>query len=90
MLSLCMIARDEAQFLDQCLTSVNGLVDEIIVVDTGSTDDTIGVAATGVVLVTPAVSARARSTVMRFARVSTFVTYHGPPERPRPRRWPCV
>ena len=39
-----MIARDEAGFLDQCLASVSGLVDEIIVVDTGSTDDTLDVA----------------------------------------------
>ena len=35
-----MIARDEADFLAQCLQSVQGLVDEIVVVDTGSTDDT--------------------------------------------------
>ena len=43
-LSLCMIARDEAAFLDQCLGSVRGLVDQIVVVDTGSTDDTAQVA----------------------------------------------
>ena len=42
-LSLCMIARDEADFLDRCLHSVQGLVDEIVVVDTGSTDDTASV-----------------------------------------------
>ena len=29
-LSLCMIARDEADFLAQCLESVQGLVDEIL------------------------------------------------------------
>lgn len=44
LLSLCMIARDEASFLDMCLASVEGLVDEIVVVDTGSQDDTIEVA----------------------------------------------
>ena len=43
-LSLCMIARDEAAFLGQCLQSVAGLVDEIVVVDTGSSDDTVTVA----------------------------------------------
>ena len=32
-LSLCMIARDEADFLDRCLASVKGLVDEIVVVE---------------------------------------------------------
>src|SRR5206468_12725392 len=39
-LSLCMIARDEENNLARCLESVRGIVDEIIVVDTGSTDDT--------------------------------------------------
>ena len=43
-LSLCMIARDEAVFLDQCLQSVQGLADEIVVVDTGSMDETLQVA----------------------------------------------
>ncbi|MBT4539404.1 glycosyltransferase [Candidatus Woesearchaeota archaeon] len=39
-LSLCMIVKDEEMFLEQCLNSVKGLVDEIIIVDTGSTDNT--------------------------------------------------
>ena len=39
-LSLCMIVKNEERFLEQCLNSVKGLVDEIIVVDTGSTDNT--------------------------------------------------
>lgn len=39
-LSLCMIVKDEAMFLPRCLASVRGVVDEIIVVDTGSTDGT--------------------------------------------------
>ena len=43
-LSLCVIAKDEGPFLAQCLASVTGLVDEIVVVDTGSSDDTIAVA----------------------------------------------
>jgi glycosyltransferase involved in cell wall biosynthesis/lipopolysaccharide biosynthesis regulator YciM len=43
LLSLCVIARDEGVFLDACLTSVEGLVDEIVVVDTGSQDDTLDV-----------------------------------------------
>lgn len=38
--SLCMIVRDEAETLDRCLDSVAGLVSEIVVVDTGSSDDT--------------------------------------------------
>ncbi len=39
-LSLCMIAKDEERHLQTCLDSVRDLVDEIIVVDTGSTDAT--------------------------------------------------
>ena len=38
--SLCMIARNEAATLSRSLGSVAGLADEIIVVDTGSDDDT--------------------------------------------------
>jgi len=43
-ISLCLIARDEAENLPRCLGSVRGLVDEIVVVDTGSTDRTVEVA----------------------------------------------
>lgn len=43
-ISLCMIARDEADQIGQCLRSVRGLVDEIVVVDTGSRDRTVEIA----------------------------------------------
>ncbi|HEY3365237.1 MAG TPA: glycosyltransferase [Symbiobacteriaceae bacterium] len=43
-LSLCLIAKDEADMLPRCLGSVAGVVDEIILVDTGSTDGTPSVA----------------------------------------------
>jgi Flp pilus assembly protein TadD len=39
-LSLAMIVKNEAEHLGHCLDSVRGLVDEIIVVDTGSSDGT--------------------------------------------------
>ncbi|MCS7030374.1 MAG: tetratricopeptide repeat protein [Gloeomargarita sp. SKYG116] len=42
--SLCMIVRDEAPCLPTCLASVRDVVAEIIVVDTGSTDDTVAIA----------------------------------------------
>ncbi|GAC1403293.1 MAG: hypothetical protein NVSMB64_04740 [Candidatus Velthaea sp.] len=42
--SLCMIVRNEERFLRACLESVHGLVDEICIVDTGSTDGTIAIA----------------------------------------------
>ena len=44
MLSLSMIVRDEAERLATCLRSVQGFVDEMVVVDTGSSDDTVAIA----------------------------------------------
>ncbi len=44
LISLCMIVKDEEENLPGCLESVRGLVDEIIVVDTGSADKTVGIA----------------------------------------------
>ena len=38
--SLCMIVRNEEDVLGRCLESVKDIVDEIIIVDTGSTDKT--------------------------------------------------
>lgn len=40
-LSLCMIVKDEEEFIERCLSSVKGVVDEMIIVDTGSSDRTI-------------------------------------------------
>ena len=42
--SLCMIVKDEQKHLAQCLDSVKPIVDEMIIVDTGSTDRTIDIA----------------------------------------------
>lgn len=39
-ISLCMIVKDEEAVLKRCLDSICGLMDEIIIVDTGSTDRT--------------------------------------------------
>ncbi|WP_284644780.1 glycosyltransferase family 2 protein [Paenibacillus silviterrae] len=43
-ISLCMIVKNEEAILDRCLSSVEGIVDEIIIVDTGSTDGTVDLA----------------------------------------------
>ncbi len=43
-LSLCMIVKNEEAHLAKCLRSVRDIVDEMIVVDTGSTDKTMDIA----------------------------------------------
>jgi tetratricopeptide (TPR) repeat protein len=43
-ISLCMILKNEEKFLPGCLRTAKDLVDEIIVVDTGSTDRTMEIA----------------------------------------------
>ncbi len=43
-ITLCMIVRNEEENLSRCLNSVRDVVDEIIVVDTGSTDATVSLA----------------------------------------------
>lgn len=39
-ISLCMIVKNEEKVIERCLRSVKNLIDEIIIVDTGSTDKT--------------------------------------------------
>ena len=45
-ISLCMITKNEEHCIASCLSSAQPLVDEMIVVDTGSTDNTISIATT--------------------------------------------
>lgn len=44
LLSLCMIVKNEEIYLPQCLDSVKDVVDEMVIVDTGSTDATPNIA----------------------------------------------
>ena len=44
LISACLIVRDEEQALPRCLASLNRLVDEVVVYDTGSTDRTVELA----------------------------------------------
>ena len=39
-ISLCMIVKNESEVLARCLDSVRDAVDEIIIIDTGSDDNT--------------------------------------------------
>lgn len=43
-LSACLIVKDEEKNLARCLESLRNVVDEIVVVDTGSTDNTVKIA----------------------------------------------
>lgn len=44
MISLCMIVKNEEQNLSNCLNNIKNKVDEIVIVDTGSTDKTVELA----------------------------------------------
>ncbi|HEY5318434.1 MAG TPA: glycosyltransferase, partial [Solirubrobacteraceae bacterium] len=44
LLTATMIVRDEASHLSACLESIRDVVDEIVVIDTGSTDATVSIA----------------------------------------------
>lgn len=46
MLTLAMIVKNESEKIGRCLESVKSIVDEIVVVDTGSTDNTKHIAST--------------------------------------------
>lgn len=43
-LSVCMIVKNEENFLDECLRSVQPVADQIVVLDTGSEDRTVEIA----------------------------------------------
>jgi len=44
LLTACLIARNEAENIEHCLASLKPVVDEIVLVDTGSTDETVDIA----------------------------------------------
>lgn len=72
LLSACIIAKDEEARLPACLASLNRVVDEIVVYDTGSSDGTVRIAAeAGAVVVTgswPGGFAQARNAALEHCR----------------------
>lgn len=71
-ISLCMIMKNEERFLEQCLASIADCVDEICIVDTGSTDRSIEIAkkygARLEFMEWPNDFAKARNTSLRMAK----------------------
>lgn len=96
LLSAVLIVRDEATFLPGCLASLTGLADEVVVVDTGSTDGTPAIARAHGALVADhpwtGDFAAARNRSLELAS-GTWVLYIDADERVRPgdheaaRRW---
>ncbi|WP_257141400.1 glycosyltransferase family 2 protein [Bacillus toyonensis] len=43
-ISLCIIVKNEEKTLERCLSSLKGIPDQIVIVDTGSTDRTVEIA----------------------------------------------
>src|SRR5439155_3641481 len=39
----CLIVKNESQVIRRCLDSLRGIVQAVVIVDTGSTDDTVAV-----------------------------------------------
>ena len=59
-ISLCMIVKNEEKVLERCLDSIYDLMDEVVIVDTGSTDRTMEIAK------------RYTKNIYRFAWVNDF------------------
>lgn len=59
-ISLCMIVKNEEKVLERCLDSIYDLMDEVVIVDTGSTDKTVEIAK------------RYTKNIYRFAWVNDF------------------
>ena len=93
MLSLSMIVRNEEARLADCLASVEGFADEMVVVDTGSTDGTVAIAEAAGARVEqiewPGDFAPARNTGLTFLR-GDWVLVLDADERLRPEVIPAL
>lgn len=87
LLSAAMIVRDEEGVLDACLASIRDVVDEIVIVDTGSIDSSVAIARTHGAAVTEMAwrddFSAARNAALDRAR-GRFILYIDADERLRP------
>ena len=75
-ISLCMIVKNEEEVLERCLNSLKGLMDEIIIVDTGSTD---GIRTKS--MISHGVTILPRPEIFRFPRLRRNTYMHLMPTR---------
>ncbi|MEN6527463.1 MAG: glycosyltransferase [Candidatus Polarisedimenticolia bacterium] len=89
-MSLCLIVRDEAERIGRCLDAALPIADEIVVVDTGSTDGTAAIAAAKGARVVPFVwiddFAAARNAALDAARGDWILMLDADEVLERPRR----
>lgn len=90
LLSLCLIVRDEAERIGRCLDAALPIADEIVVVDTGSTDGTAAIAEAKGARVVPFVwiddFAAARNAALDAARGDWILMLDADEVLERPRR----
>ena len=90
LLSLCLIVRDEAERIGRCLDAALPIADEVVVVDTGSTDGTAAIAEAKGARVVPFVwiddFAAARNAALDAARGDWILMLDADEVLERPRR----
>lgn len=90
-LSLCMIVKNEARTLERCLSTARSFVDEIVIVDTGSTDETPIIAQRFAdvydEIAWPGSFAKARNYSMDLATGTHLIILDGDEYLPEPAHW---
>ncbi|NNE70307.1 MAG: glycosyltransferase, partial [Rhodothermales bacterium] len=90
-LSLCMIVRNEEEGLEKCLSTARPHVDQIVIVDTGSTDSTLEIASRYADVIEqiewPDSFAEARNHSLEFATEDFIMILDGDEFLPDPLHW---
>ncbi len=90
-ISLCMIVKNESEGLEKCLSTARPHVDQIVVVDTGSTDNTLEIAGRYADVIKeiewPDSFAEARNHSLQFATEDFIMVLDGDEFLPDPLHW---